>query len=108
MRHRALVLIGLAAVLLACSPIGDDKANGGLGNTSWTVISIGGQATLPEARPTMTFDAGGTVSGSGGCNQYSGSFRTDGDQIAFGQVSFDAHGLRGPARAAGGRVPEGA
>lgn len=94
MPHRALVIVGIGVMLAACSP-GADTANGGLGNTSWTVISIAGQDTLPEARPTMTFDAGGEVSGSGGCNQYSGSFRTDGDRIAFGPVSSTMMGCDG-------------
>jgi heat shock protein HslJ len=97
MRHRALLFrIGMTAMLVACVPGSDDTANGGLANTSWTVISIGGQDTLPEARPTMTFAAGGTVAGSGGCNQYSGAFRTDGDRIAFGQVSSTLMGCEGP------------
>jgi heat shock protein HslJ len=96
MRHRALYHIGMAAVLVACSPSGDDAANGGLAFTSWTVISIDGQDTVPEARPTMTFAAGGTVSGSGGCNQYTGKFRTEGDRIAIGQVSSTLMGCDGP------------
>lgn len=95
MRHRVLVLIGVAATLVACAPRGDDTANGGLVNTSWTVLSIAGAPTLPKARPTMTFAADGTVSGSGGCNQYSGSFRTDGDRIAFGPMSSTLMGCEG-------------
>jgi heat shock protein HslJ len=94
MRHRALFLVGVAAVLVACSP-GGDNTNGGLGNTSWTVISIAGQPVAPDARPTMTFDPGGTVSGNGGCNQYTGSFRTEGDRIAVGQVSSTLMGCEG-------------
>ena len=43
----------------------------------------------------MTFAPGGTVSGSSGCNQYSGKFRTDGDRIAFGQVSSTLMGCEG-------------
>ena len=95
MRHRALVLAGLAAMLTACAPTGDDTANGGLAFTSWTVISIDGQDTVPEAPPTMTFDPGGTVSGSSGCNQYSGMFHTDGDRIAFGQIKSTLMGCEG-------------
>lgn len=95
MRHQVSLLIGVAAMLVACSLRGDDTANGGLAFTSWTVISIGGQDTVPEARPTMTFAADGTVSGSGGCNQYSGSFRTDGDRIAFGPMSSTLMGCEG-------------
>jgi heat shock protein HslJ len=93
-RVRLLILVVVFSVL-ACSP-GGDTANGGLGNTSWTVISIGGQDTIPEARPTMTFDAGGTVSGSTGCNQYSGQFHTDGDRIAFGPMSSTLMGCEDP------------
>ena len=95
MRHQIPLLIGAAALLVACSLRGDDTANGGLGNTSWTVISIAGQPTAPEARPTMTFAADGTVSGSGGCNQYNGSFRSDGDRITVGQVSSTLMGCDG-------------
>ena len=87
MRHRVILLIGLAATLAGCSLIGGDTANGGLGDTSWTVVSIAGQPTIPDARPTMAFTPEGAVSGSGGCNQYSGSFHTDGDRITIGPVS---------------------
>lgn len=95
MHHRVLSLIGVAAMLVACSPRGDDTANGGLVNTSWTVISIDGQPTAPDARPTMTFAGDGTVTGSGGCNQYTGRFRTEGDRIAFGQMSSTLMGCDG-------------
>jgi heat shock protein HslJ len=111
LRHRAIALIGLAAVLAACSPIGDDTANGGLAFTSWTVISIDGQDTVPEARPTMNFDPGGTVTGSSGCNQYSGMFHTEGDRIAFGQMSstlMGCEGQRGQQEAVFQRALDGA
>ncbi len=96
MHNRVVFLIGMAAGLVACVP-GADTANGGLANTSWTVISVAGQPTAPEGMgPTMTFAPGGTVSGNSGCNQYSGSFRTDGDRIAFGPVSSTLMGCDGP------------
>jgi heat shock protein HslJ len=95
MRRRVPLLIGLVALLAGCSLIGDDTANGGLGNTSWTVVSIAGQPTPHDARPTMAFAPGGTVSGSGGCNQYTGSFQTDGDRITVGPVSSTLMGCEG-------------
>jgi heat shock protein HslJ len=101
MRHRVSLLnrvpllIGLAAMLGGCSLVGDDTANGGLVDTSWTVLSVAGQATLPDARPTMTFAQDATVSGTGGCNQYTGSFRTDGDRITVGPVSSTLMGCEG-------------
>lgn len=112
MRPRApLVLIALAAMLIACVPGSDDTANGGLAFTSWTVTSIGGQDIDPEARPTMTFDPGGTVTGSTGCNQYTGRFHTEGDRIAVGQVSstlMGCDGQRGQVEAVFLRALDGA
>ena len=91
-----LLLVPLIVAVLACSPIGDDTANGGLAFTSWTVTSIDGQPTAPAGvGPTMTFDADGTVSGSTGCNQYTGRFHTEGDRIAVGQVSSTLMGCDG-------------
>ncbi len=92
---RLIVLTTLVAIAAACSPRGDDNVNGGLVNTSWTVVSIAGAPTLAEARPTMTFAQDATVSGSGGCNQYSGAFRTGGDAFAVAEVSSTLMGCDG-------------
>lgn len=83
----ALLLAVSALITSACALRGDDNANGGLANTAWTVISIGGAATLDGAQPTMAFTPEGAVSGSGGCNQYSGTYRTDGDRITVGELA---------------------
>ena len=92
-RLRSLLgLVAVAAMASACGLTGGDTANGGLGNTSWTVLSIGGQATIPDARPTMVFDPGGTVSGTNGCNTYGGRFATDGNRITIDQTSSTAMG----------------
>lgn len=82
----ALLIAGIVAGVAACSPE-DDSANGGLGGTDWTVISIAGTATVPDARPTMRFAFEGEVTGSDGCNQYRGPFRTDGQDISVGQLT---------------------
>jgi heat shock protein HslJ len=83
-----LLLLGGAILGIACTPSGrDDTANGGLANTSWTVATISGAPSLPDARPTMTFDPSGALSGNGGCNQYSTTYRTDGSSIAIGQIA---------------------
>ena len=93
---RLLILPALVAVLtLACSLRGDDTANGGLANTSWTVRSISGAPTVGAARPTMSFAPDGTLSGSTGCNQYSARFRTDGSAITIVQTSSTAAGCPG-------------
>lgn len=51
------------------------------------MVSIAGTATIPDARPTMRFAFGGQLTGSDGCNQYSGPFKTNGQDIAVGQLA---------------------
>jgi len=89
-----LLQVGAAVIVLACAPAGGDVPTGGdggahsgLADTSWTVASIAGVPSLPNSRPTMTFGQDGTVSGSAGCNLYSGSYRTDGSGITITQVA---------------------
>lgn len=81
-----ILLCALAALALGgCDYFGDDNANGGLVNTSWTVESIGGVA-VDDSPPTMLFAPEG-VSGNATCNTYSGTFRTEGDQIEVGELA---------------------
>lgn len=85
---RILVTAIVAVVVAGCLPgPGDDNASDGLSGTSWTVMSVAGTATIPDARPTMAFAVDGTVVGSDGCNQYSGPFRTNGQEITVGQLT---------------------
>jgi heat shock protein HslJ len=64
-----------------------------LAGTSWqaTGINNGKEAVVSEAgteQVTATFGADGTISGSGGCNTYSGPYTTSGtDQITIGAVA---------------------
>lgn len=79
------VLIGSMLFLIAgCRAGGDGSASGGLVGTAWVVTEIAGTATLDGGPPTLTFAEDGTVSGTDGCNQYSATFRTDGDRIEIG------------------------
>ena len=103
-RHGALLAVLVLLVgLSGCALRGEDDASGGLANTAWTVTSIGGVATLADARPTMAFAPEGVVSGSGGCNGYSGPFRTDGARIEVGDLASTmmlCEGERGAQEAA--------
>ena len=83
-----LLLLGSALLALACTPSGrDDAAPADLIDTPWTVASISGAPAVPQAPPTMDFASNGTVSGSAGCNQYTGRYRTNGDAISITQTS---------------------
>jgi heat shock protein HslJ len=52
--------------------------------TSWQLDSIDG--TVVTGTVTLQFTDETTVSGSGGCNQYSGSYTVNGEEISFGEL----------------------
>lgn len=90
---RALVGLAIGLVVLACGggPAGGKQASATLGSpgtvlagTTWTVAQIARTDTLAGARPTMAFGTDGLVGGTDGCNQYGGTFRTDGGSITIG------------------------
>lgn len=90
------ILAGLAVVaallVAACvtpGPVGDH--GGDLSGTSWVLSSMPGAngATMPvPSRPqvTLQFRDGGSLGGSGGCNLFGGSYRTDGNRINISQL----------------------
>jgi heat shock protein HslJ len=63
-----------------------------LEGTAWRLdgIASGGDtvsSVLAGTEVTATFDATGHVGGSGGCNEYGGSYETDGREITFGEIA---------------------
>jgi heat shock protein HslJ len=75
----------LAIILTACSPAG------GLDATSWKLDSYVDDAgdmvdVLPGSVVSLDFQAT-QVSGSAGCNNYSGPYQTDGSDIEFGPLA---------------------
>ncbi len=53
---------------------------------AWLAEDIGGRGVIDRAQTTMTFDAEGQVTGSGGCNRYFGPVSIDGTAISFGSL----------------------
>lgn len=68
-------------------PAGDTSV---LAGTAWDLVSFGPagaeEPAVPGSEVTLIFDATGQAGGSGGCNTYGGSYQTDGDNIAFGEL----------------------
>jgi heat shock protein HslJ len=63
-----------------------------LTGTEWTAVGINNGAeaivsTQAGVTVTATFGSDGTVSGSAGCNTYSGSYTVDGDAIEIGPLA---------------------
>ena len=94
--RRKLLPLGMTVVapatiaLLVLSACGDDEkaadasASQTLAGTSWTLASVTAAGKTVDAAPeaTLAFDAAGTnVSGSTGCNQYSGTYVQTGSDV---------------------------
>ena len=92
----ALIVAGCADATVATSPPSPD---GVLAGTAWIVTSVNGQGTVPASPPTMAFGADGKVSGTGGCNQYTASYRTTGDSITVGDIGSTLMLCEGPGGA---------
>jgi heat shock protein HslJ len=61
-----------------------------LGGSEWHLVSMGRvgaeSSIVPGTKITLRFGNDGRVSGSGGCNNYGGSYRVEGDRITFSQL----------------------
>lgn len=83
----ALATIALATILAACSSTPGGSPTATLPGTSWLVTTIGGTPTLPDAPATITFGVDGTVSGASGCNQYTGGYTVEGNELTVSNLA---------------------
>ncbi len=77
------LIAGSALLLAACG----SSAPGGLSG-SWTATSIDGQATVAGSEPTISFGSDGRITGSTGCNTYSGTFILSGGNVTMSQLAM--------------------
>jgi heat shock protein HslJ len=86
-----LVLASLTLVACSASDLTREAHPTTLAGTNWRVVTINGMAPNAGKEPTMVF-AGAQVSGSAGCNSYSGAYRYEPSTgaIAFDQTAMTA------------------
>ena len=65
-------------------------AASGLANTNWKLVSVeafgANNAPVGGVEITLNFGADNTVNGSAGCNNYSGGYQLNGDQLTIGPL----------------------
>jgi putative lipoprotein len=59
----------------------------GLAGTEWRITEIAGAPADATSDATLRFDAGGFVSGSTGCNKFTGSASIQDDQLIFAPLA---------------------
>ena len=58
-----------------------------LAGTSWVLVDLEGATPVGETPPTLAFDDADGVSGTTGCNQYSGEVTIEGNELTFGPLA---------------------
>jgi heat shock protein HslJ len=94
-------LIGLAAAILSvfvlagCGEAGGSTPRLTLDGTTWRAVSAAGRSPVADREPTISFEAD-QVRGSGGCNQFGGSYSdVDGD-LVVGELTMTLMGCPEP------------
>jgi heat shock protein HslJ len=78
------VTVALLILLSACGEINPgDVLNG----TSWTLISMNNTLPIEGRKSTLEF-AEGRLSGSSGCNSFSGTYEVKGEMISTGPIAM--------------------
>ena len=75
---RAIGLLVVASLSLVSCSSGDE-----LDGSSWQAVELGPRPTVPDIVSTIAFEDG-EVSGSGGCNTYSGTYEARAAGGAYG------------------------
>lgn len=76
--------LGMASVLLAGCAVPTAQS---LSEDAWVAVAIDGVAAVVPAPPTLRWTDTGRVSGSGGCNQFSGNYTLEFDRMAFSALA---------------------
>ena len=85
-------LVAIVAVLLLVVGCGGSSAVPSslqLERVEWRAVSIAGVPPLPKNVPTMTLN-NGLISGSAGCNHYSGAARIEAGRLVVDQLAMTA------------------
>lgn len=77
MKRAFLILLVLAMVLAACGSAPS------LTGVTWTVTSLAGVNIDPTVTITAVFGTDGKITGSGGCNNYTAAYTTNGNSLTI-------------------------
>ena len=84
MKINLVSLVFLLTLLSACSAV--PASNDSLDGTSWELYAISKHFPIEGSNITIAFEDG-QVSGSSGCNRYSGEYKVSGKKIEFGMLA---------------------
>jgi heat shock protein HslJ len=82
----SLIHTGNAAIA-TFAPAKTEAAAGTLAGTQWVLSTLGGNTPLADTQVTLNFGEDGRVSGSDGCNRFTGAYTESGESLTFGPLA---------------------
>jgi heat shock protein HslJ len=82
----SLIHTGNAAIA-TFTPAQTEAAAGTLAGTQWVLGTIGGNTPLAGTQITLNFGEDGRVSGTDGCNRFTGAYTESGESLTFGPLA---------------------
>ena len=82
---RRLAILVTAFLVAGCA-VTTRVATMDLPGSTWELVAMDGETLAGDAVPTLAFDEQGGVSGSTGCNTFSGEVSIDGNALTFGPL----------------------
>src|SRR4051812_35638472 len=89
-RFAGTTIVFAAALMAGCTQLMPPKSGnpeGLLAGTEWRLQTLGSQGALEAQQPTLAFDQGNKISGSGSCNQFNGSVTVSGKSMAVSPLA---------------------
>jgi len=80
----------LCVLAVGCTQLMPQKSNspeGLLAGTAWQLQLLGTQGALEAQQPTLEFDKGDKISGSGSCNRFNGTVAISGKAMSIGPLA---------------------
>lgn len=82
MSVRLCLVVLVAALLAACSAMSPPDKSAALDGTNWVLATLPGRTLIADSFVTLRFEDG-RVSGTDGCNRYSGAYTASDLQLQF-------------------------
>ncbi|MFY0618295.1 YbaY family lipoprotein [Shimia sp.] len=64
-----------------------ESQSGALSGSNWRVVELASRSVQSEKPPELRFGTDGRVSGTSGCNQFTGSYTQSGEVLSFGNMA---------------------
>ena len=77
----SVLMLAVGVVMSTQAPAADS-----LVGRVWLAEDIGGGGVVDKVQSTVSFETGGKVTGSGGCNRMFGAAKVDGNSLTFGDI----------------------